>query len=175
METTRALLMRLTRFGDTSLIVTWFSADFGKLKTMAKGARGAKSAMQGRLDLFFDVEIGFVRSRKSDLHSLREVAVRDGRSLLRTAYENVQAASYFVQLLELVTETDAPAAELFDLLERALRHLDKEPASRKAVAHFEKELAHLIGVGSRDNAALAIRQAYGRLPALRETVWSGLS
>ena len=63
METTRALLLRKTKLTETSLIVTWFTASFGLIKTVAKGARNPKSKFAGGLDLFFDCEIQFSRSR----------------------------------------------------------------------------------------------------------------
>jgi recombinational DNA repair protein (RecF pathway) len=52
LDTTPAILLRKMKLTETSLIVTWLTEHHGKLKTVAKGARQAKSRFAGRLDLF---------------------------------------------------------------------------------------------------------------------------
>ena len=168
METTNALLVRKTKLTETSLIVTWLTASFGLIKTVAKGARNPKSKFAGGLDLFFDCEIQFSRSRRSELHILRETMLREPHEGLRTNHERVALAAYFVELLELVTEPNHPAPELHDLLHRALGFLNANPASRRPMLHFESELARLLGIqNSSITAAVAIGRAYHRLPEVR--------
>ena len=79
-ETTAAILLRKTKLTESSLIISWFTQDHGRIKTVAKGARQPKSRFAGQLDLFFDCEIQFARSRKSELHILREVVLRNPRA-----------------------------------------------------------------------------------------------
>ena len=168
METTNALLLRKTKLTETSLIVTWFTASHGLIKTVAKGARNPKSRFAGGLDLFFDCEIQFTRSSRSDLHILRETVLRDPHEGLRTNHQRVALAAYFVELLELVTEPGHPAPELHDLLDRALGYLNENPASRRPLLHFESELARLLGIRNEQvTAAVAIGRAYHRLPSAR--------
>ena len=112
METTAAILLRRIKLTESSLIVTWFTEEHGKLKTVAKGARRPRSPFAGRLDLFFAAEITYSRSRQSELHGLREVAVRDSREGLRTQYERTQMAAYFVELVEMTTEFEQPVPEV---------------------------------------------------------------
>ena len=168
METTAAILLRRTKLTETSLIVTWLTEDHGKIKTVAKGARDPKSRFAGRLDLFFACEIQFVRSRKSELHTLREAELREPHAGLRTDYERVAMAAYFVELLELVTEPDHPVPEMFDLFRRALAHLNTHASTLRALEHFEDELTRLLGIQHPTvSAAIAIGRTYHRLPAAR--------
>ena len=97
MQTTEAILLRKTRFSETSLIVSWFTRDYGRLKTVVKGALRPKSRFAGVLDLFFDCDITIARSAKSDLHTLREADLRDARAGLRTDHRRVALAAYFVE------------------------------------------------------------------------------
>jgi DNA repair protein RecO (recombination protein O) len=168
-ETTPAILLRKTKLTETSLIVTWFTAAHGKIKTVAKGARQPKSRFAGQLDLFFDCEIQFARSRRSELHILREVELRNAHEGLRVDYPRVALGSYFVELVELVTEPDHPAPELYDLLRRAFGFLNAQPASHRALLHFENELVRLLGIQGQPGvtAAVAIGRAYHRLPSSR--------
>lgn len=167
-ENTRAILLRKTRLTETSLIITWFTATHGKLKTVAKGARQARSRFAGRLDLFYDCEIQFARSRRSELHTLREVVLVNPHEGLRLDYRRVAVSAYFVELLELVTELEHPAPELFALCQRALAYVNVNPPSVRALLHFESELARLLGIQDPAlTAALALGRAYHRLPSIR--------
>lgn len=168
MDNTAAILLRKTKLSDTSLILTWLTLAHGKMKTVAKGARQPKSRFAGRLDLFFECEIGFARSRKSELHTLREVELIDPHERLRGDYTRVALAAYFVELIELVTEPEHAVAELFDLFQRALRYLNENAANLRALEHFERELVRLLGIEHPQvTAAVAIGRAYHKLPAAR--------
>jgi len=171
MESTAAILLRRTRFSETSLIVTWLSRDHGKIKTMARGALRPKSAFAGMLDLFFEAEIAFSRSARSEIHTLREAVLRNPFEGLRKDYGRVELASYFVELLDLLTEPDHPSPELYDLLRRALAYLEANTPNLKALLHFEKELARLLGVYAGDSPALpALQRLAPRLPEARRAL-----
>ena len=178
METTAAILLRKIKLTESSLIITWFTEAHGKLKTVAKGARRPRSPFAGRLDLFFAAEITFARSRKSELHILREVAVRNSREGLRLEYARTQMAAYFVELVEMTTEFEHAVPELYDLLRRALDFLDTHAPTRRALLHFERELGGLLGVTGIHNAdadpAQAILRLSGQLPRDRARLLKSL-
>ncbi len=175
MERSAAILTRLTKLTDTSLIVHWFTADAGLIKTVAKGARNPKSSFAGKLDLFFSAEINWARSRRSELHSLREVSPENCRPAIRRDYDCTLLAAYFCRLLENAVEREHPEPGLHDLLGRALNHVDQEGASTRAIRHFEHELAHRLGLAhEKRHAAPALRDALGGLPPLREQLFDRL-
>jgi DNA repair protein RecO (recombination protein O) len=170
-ETTAAILLRRRKFSDTSLIVSWCTESFGCVQTMVKGARRPKSPFAGKLDLFFEVEISMVRSRKSDLHTLTEVVLKNPFLGIRSNYLRMQAAAYFVELIEICTERDHREPELFALLRRAFGYLDANAPTPRAVAHFETELARIAGVHDQTrlkaDPAFALGNLFGRLPLSR--------
>lgn len=176
MQSTRATVIRLTRLTDSSLIVHWFTENHGLLKTVAKGARRSKSPFVGKLDLFFSGEISASQARRGDLHSLREVVISQWREGLRRSYTSTLLAAYCCQLLEMAVEPEHPEPGLFDLLQRALDHIDLSPASLRALRHFETELARLLGVSQiRSDASVSLRDALGTLPASRNELIERLS
>jgi DNA repair protein RecO (recombination protein O) len=165
MESGRGTIIRLTKLTDTSLIVHWISEEAGLIKTVARGARRAKSAFAGRLDLFVEADFEWGRSKKGELHHLKEVSVLDFRKGLRSSYRDALLAGYFGQLLELVLEIDHPEPGIWDLLRRGLEHLETNGASRRAMFHFEREVARMLGLGK--GAHLRILKVYGKLPNTR--------
>ena len=174
MENTAAILLRRTKFSDSSLIVSWLTREHGKIKTMARGALRPKSAFAGTLDLFFETEISFVRSNRSEIHMLREVALRNPFEGLRKDYARVELASYFVELLELMTELEHPVPELFDLLHRALGYLENATPDRRALVHFENELARLLGIHIEGNAYAALARVCHHMPESRRRLMERL-
>lgn len=143
---------------------------------MAKGARRAKSLFAGNLDLFFETEIQVVPSRKSSLHTLTEVVLRNPFSGIRKTYARTQTAAYFVELIELCTERDHSEPELFELLRRAFGFLDSNDPDLRAVRHFETELARITGVHSAANKdpAAALGNLFGKLPISRTPLLKAL-
>lgn len=166
---TEAILIRTTRLTDTSLIVHWLTKDEGLVKTVAKGALRPRSIFAGKLDLFFSGEISVVRTRKGELHALREVAISEWRQGLRRQYVTTLMAGYFCQLIEGGVEPGYADEMLYDLLRRALDHLDTDEPSMRALLYFEKQLALNLGIsGGKTTAADALREHLGSLPSSRK-------
>jgi DNA repair protein RecO (recombination protein O) len=153
--TLHAILLRRIRFSDTSLIISWFTQERGKLKTVAKGALRTKSSFAGRLDLFFQCELTVGWSQRSELHSLLETVVLEPFAGIRRNYPNTLAAGYFSELVEETTEPEHPEVPIYQLLVRAFRYLEEKPVTTRAVRFFEHELARNLGLESQtpDQAA----------------------
>jgi DNA repair protein RecO (recombination protein O) len=170
-ETTAAILLRNRKFTDTSLIVSWCTESLGCIQTVAKGARRAKSPFAGKLDLFFEAEIQIARSRRSSLHTLTEVVLRNPFAGIRRNYLRTQTAAYFVELIEICTERDHHEPELFSLLRRAFGYLDANDPVLRAVSHFETVLARVAGVHDaktlKGDPAFALGTLFGKLPLSR--------
>ena len=127
METERAegIVLRRQAVTESSLIVTWYTREFGKLKTMAKGARRIKGPFQGKIDLFYRDEIVFLRSRRSDLHLLHDCFLEEAHAQLRGSVESLTAASYACELADLATEQEDPNVAIYELLATILHVLER--------------------------------------------------
>ncbi|MCA1658603.1 MAG: DNA repair protein RecO [Verrucomicrobiaceae bacterium] len=178
-ESTSGILLRKRKLSDTSLIVSWCTESLGCIQTVAKGARRAKSPFAGKLDLFFEAEIQISRSKRSNLHTLTEVVLKNPFGGIRENFRRTQAASYFVELIELCTESDHHEPELFSLLRRAFTYLNGNDPDLRAVLHFEMELARIAGVHDtkmlKSNPALALANLFGRLPSSRADLMKALA
>lgn len=168
------LIVRMYPFADTSWIVHWSTAEYGRLATLARGARRAKSPFHGRLDLFYSGPLSFVPARRSTLHTLREFAPDERYAGVRSDYQKLQQAAYAVALLERGTETDTPIPELHALMTGWLRHLDQHPAQPRNVYAFEARFLEQLGFDP-GSAAKGLRpEARELLAALQGTEWESL-
>src|ERR1043166_2734821 len=134
---TRGIILRTRPLTETSLIVHWLTPDLGRIATVAKGARRPKSPFRGKLDLFYEADFSFARSRRSELHNLREVVLRETHSRLRENLGWVQQAGYAAAFIEQTTETETPLPEIHELMTFLLRHLTERPPTPPTALAFE--------------------------------------
>src|SRR5262249_16275654 len=146
-ETATGLVLRTRPLTETSLIVQWLTKDHGRLATVAKGARRAQSPFRGKLDLFYLADFSFTRSRRSELHNLPEVALRDPHRPLRENLSCLEQISYCATLVEQVTETDTPLGGIFELLNGLLNHVPAHTLQARTIFSFELKLLDELGLG----------------------------
>jgi DNA repair protein RecO (recombination protein O) len=170
----RAILLRRYRFSENSLVVVWLTEGHGKVKTAVRSATKPGSPFAGRLELFTEAEIAFKAPKSGDLHSLSEVVVCMDEALPAT-YPTILAASYFVELCDLLTEPMHPVPEIFLLLRRAWGYLREKSPDRRGVEHFEAELAKVLGIHDPSLPAhRSLASVLSRMPESRERVMTGL-
>jgi DNA repair protein RecO (recombination protein O) len=144
LERAEAIVLRTQPITESSLIVTWFTREFGKVKTMAKGARRPKSPFRGKIDLFYLDEIVFLRSRRSDLHLLHDCFLEKPHAILRESVRSLVAASYAVELVEVATEPEDANPRVFRLLRDVLGGLERR-GNDTLLIWFELKLLAAVG------------------------------
>ncbi len=156
---------------ETSLIVHWCTHENGIVKTVAKGARRPKSAFAGKLDLFFLCEVEIHPTKSGELHILKDLTLERPRLGLRRNYLQTLVASYFVKLVDRVTELETPLPEIADLLDRGLNYLEDNDADLRALLHFETQLASLLGVSEPGiDPIRCLDDVFGKMPTQRREI-----
>src|SRR5215469_2067144 len=145
-ERAHGLILRARQFTETSLILNWLTQEHGRMSTIARGARRAKSPFRGKLDLFYECEFNFQRSRRSELHTLREVVLQETNASLRHELSFLQQASYCSALLEQTTEKETPLPVIFDLMRSFLDALPLAAAQPQNIFAFELKLLKELGL-----------------------------
>jgi len=145
-ESAHGLILRTRPLTETSLIVHWLTPELGRLATVAKGARRPQSPFAGKLDLFYAADFSFNRSRRSELHLLREVSLRQTHGAIREDLVKLQHAAYAAGLIELATETETPLPEIFELVRGFLNQLCAQPPSPQAIFALELKLLRELGL-----------------------------
>jgi DNA repair protein RecO (recombination protein O) len=145
-ENATGIILRTRLLSDTSLIVQWLTPNLGRISTVAKGARRPQSPFRGKLDLFYLADFSFARSRRSELHTLREVSIRDTRKAIRQNLQLLQQASYLAALVEQVTETETPLENVFNLAGEFFATTTSEKAHPQVTFAFELKLLHELGL-----------------------------
>jgi len=122
---TEAIILRRSRFGESSLVVTLFTRDRGRVDALAKGCRRPKSPMLGHLDLFNREEALLYERPRGGLAILAESAILGEVMALRTrpaAFAVAALAGEF--LLHAFMPLD-PHPGAYDLFAAGLSLLDR--------------------------------------------------
>jgi len=145
-ESSAGLILRTRPLTETSLIVHWLTPNFGRIATVAKGARRPKSPFLGKLDLFYRADFSFGRSRKSDLHILREISLRQTHAELRADILKLRRAAYAAAFVEQATEIETPLPAIFELMGEFLDCLCGQKSPAQIIFAFELKLLHELGL-----------------------------
>ena len=145
-ESAQGIILRVRPLTETSLIVHWLTEKNGRLSTVAKGARRTKSALRGKIDLLFDAEFTFRRSRRSDLHILREVKIHESHPAIRENIPRLQLLAYATHFIERTTEVEAPLLGIHTIFSPLLSHLDSNPNRPALVYSLEMKLLNELGL-----------------------------
>jgi DNA repair protein RecO (recombination protein O) len=145
-EKANAIVIRVVDFMESSLVVTLFTREFGKIGALAKGAKRLKGPFESALDLLAICRIVFLHKTSDALDLLTEAKLLRrfrpfGRDLL-----NLYAGYYVAELLGELTDDDDPHPELFDLSEKTLAALAAgEPVARRVI-RFELGMLRILGL-----------------------------
>lgn len=141
---TDALILKTLPFRSTSLIVTFFTKDFGKVKGLVKGVRQEGEERGALYELFMKLEILYYEKLRSDLHLVSEAFMLESYDPLRRKMETIATASYFADLADQLTELYDPNETIFELLDFSFRYLPSLACERLARI-FETHLLKEIG------------------------------
>lgn len=144
---TSGIVLKTTRYGDTSLIVTVLTRDFGKISAIAQGGRTNRSRMLAGLQLFAFSEIVMYKAKsKAGLYHLDEMTVVEGFSSIRADLDKMAYAAYFAEVCIGAATEDSDEGEMLGLLLNTLYALDKSLCSfEKIKTVFEWRLAAIEG------------------------------
>lgn len=144
---TRAFILKTQDYRDTSLLAHFYTSEYGKIRGIVKGIRDTRARFGGTLEPFSLNEILFYKRRRGgDLHQVTQIELLDDFTGVREDLERLGWASYFVELVNELTEAEDPNAEIFALLGDSLRFLASGASAKRAARIFEVKLLEHLGL-----------------------------
>ena len=111
-EKTRAIILRVIEFSETSCVVTLFTEDFGKVGALAKGARRPKSPFEGAIDLLALARIVLIRKSSDSLDLLTEAKLDRRFRAAERSLARLHAGYYVAELASVAAELHMPEERL---------------------------------------------------------------
>lgn len=145
-QSSEAIILRSRPYGESDKIVTFLTAEAGKLTGIAKGAKNSRRRFANCLDPFTRVRVYFrVRSGASLVFMESCDLLQPPAELadpLKFAY-----GSYLTELVDQFTADAQPVSELYTLLLEGLNVLRGGAATAAFLRSFELRLLHGAGYG----------------------------
>ncbi|MDO4629521.1 MAG: DNA repair protein RecO [Planctomycetia bacterium] len=152
-----AIVLRTTDFSETSMVVTFYTRENGKISCLAKGARRLKNPFDTAMDAMNICRILYYPKNGDVLQLVTEAKLIERFRADSTVA--IYAGFHVVQLLDHFTENFNPQSALFDLTKIVLKDilsLDNvcrsatlaEPPEKlsRCLFHYELRLLELVGL-----------------------------
>ena len=100
LQKTEAVVLKTQRLSETSKILTLYSLKFGKIKVVAKGARGLKSRFYGTLEPLNHIDIVYYFKETRELQLLSQAEIIHAFVNIRESLDKYAFATFFCELVE---------------------------------------------------------------------------
>ena len=142
-----AIVLRTFKLGESSKIVVLLTRERGKLRAVAKGARGARPRYQSALEPLSEVRVGLYGRQGTELYRLGEC------ELVRSAFpsgarglDEAMALSYFAELLDAFAQEGEAEDAVYRLALAVLAAVDGGTETGVLGRYLEAWLLKLHGI-----------------------------
>jgi DNA repair protein RecO (recombination protein O) len=146
---TDAIVLRSTRWSESSKIVHLFTLDRGYIKVIAKGALQQKSPFRGTLETLNLVEIVVSHKESRGLQLITSASLQNSFQKIRADLEKTAIAFSIIELTQQLLRTHEPLREFFEYTTLVLSWLNASQSSDQRIYlwHFMLNLSRGLGFG----------------------------
>ena len=128
LQKTEAIVLRSIKLGETSKILTLYARKFGKIKVVAKGARGLKSRFGGTLEPANYIALVFYEKETRDLQLLSQAEIIETFAKKKQSLEKSALSMAACELIDRLEIGMTPNPHLFKFFLETLRSIHHAPA-----------------------------------------------
>lgn len=143
---TEGIILRSRHFRNTSLILTFYTKDRGKIEALAKGIKNRISKGEGGMEVFSQVEIIYYE-RGHILRLLSHSYLLNSFRFLRMSPLKFTCATYLVELVDILVHGEEKNENIYNLLLNSLYFMKEEKDLDGFILFFEIKLINYLGYG----------------------------
>jgi DNA repair protein RecO (recombination protein O) len=166
-QQTEAIVLRVIDYGESDRIVTFCTADFGKIRGIAKGARRSRKRFVNALEPFSCSRVHFSRRGPDSLALIEGCDILSHFPGIRADLEKTLAASYLIDLTDQFTPEDKKSEASFYLLYNFLQLLEETALTEALLRFFEIRLLRISGYDPVLDHCLRCKAPIGQQAAYR--------
>jgi len=140
---TEGIIIKKYKFGEADRLLTLFTADFGKVRAIAKGAMRPKSKLGGNVELLTHSQLMLARGRNLDI--ITQAQAINTFLPIRDSLELMSCGFYLSELVDTFTEESVEDREMFDLFLNTLKELAEARDGERILRYFELRLLSHLG------------------------------
>lgn len=144
-QRSRAVCLHKVDFSETSQILRFFTAEFGKINCIAKGSKRKKSAFLAPFELLSLYDLIRIEKRPGTLDLLTRAERIRSFAKLRAEYPRFVGACYAAEFIDEFSPEGQPVEGLYEQLIQILERLEAGVAAADAVFSFEAQALRALG------------------------------
>ena len=109
------VVLKTTRSGETSLVVTFLGRELGKIRLMAKGVMSPKRLTRGSFEPGSHIEVVFYYGPARTLYYIKDVSALSPAFIKRDSLPHMAAGLAVAELLDQVCYAQSPDVSVVDL------------------------------------------------------------
>lgn len=157
---TDAIVLKSTRYRDTSKIVTLYSFRFGRIKGIAKGARDVKSKFGAALEPMTLVSVVLYKKEHRDLQLISQCDIVRQFKRIHTDMDRMAVALSILEIVQQVTRDEEENVPLYSLIVDTLEAIERVERNFENLFHaFEIRFALLFGYALSFEKCLKCRKS----------------
>lgn len=145
-EQTDGIVLKSVDFSETSLILSIYTRNFGKINAIAKGGRRLKSPFETSLDVLAHVRLGVLRKKNDSLDILTESKLIQRFCPHSHNLAGLYAGYILVDLIQELTENGDPNPLLFSWIKATLDDFAIGSFVQRTLIRFEWRMLDLLGM-----------------------------
>lgn len=138
-----AIVLKRTDVGEADRLLTLLTAERGKLRAVAKGARKPSARKTGHVELFNSVALSIHVARDLDL--ITQAQTIEPFLAMRNDLDRLSYAYYFAEVIDRFVQEEIEQREVYDLLRNALHWLETTTHLSRMARYFEMQLLDALG------------------------------
>ncbi len=142
---TEAIVLRRMDFRETSLIVDFYTREFGKISGILKGIRLEPDKFASTVEISSYNDIVFYKKSNTSLHLVSACDLRDKFFNLRNSIIKAGISSFMMELISAVMQPEDKNEEVFNLAVSSLKELENSNNPEKIATIFKIKMLALSG------------------------------
>lgn len=144
-EKTEGMVLRIVEFSETSCVVWWYTREFGRINTLAKGAYRRRSPYEGAIDLLAISRLVFLSKSSEGLELLTEARLEHSFRAGRHSLNRLLCGYHIVELVTRWFDAHDPHPFFYDRMREAVRLIDQNGFLPRIVTGLELALLRSTG------------------------------
>ena len=141
----QGLVLNKRDLRETSLIVDFYTKEFGKICGIVKGIRTDPKKFASNLEFFSLNEIIFYRKTHSSYHLISQADKLDNFTRVRQNIERSTTAAFMMEMVSSIMQLEDKNDQIFDLTLAALKELETNYNPEKIATIFKIKMLSLSG------------------------------
>ena len=130
---------------ETSIIVDFYSKEFGKFSGLLKGIRTEPEKFASNLEPFSLNEVIFYRKTHSNIHLVSQADKLNNFTQIRSSIEKTTHAVFMIELISSIMQPEDKNEEIFELALVSLKELETNYNPAKIATIFKIKMLNLSG------------------------------